>query len=104
MEFALVQDRYIVESKREEDRYSIAFWARVRGKDSKGNDKSWPLDNSRILLVDIDTGDTAGCGYAREVYFTRKRVMGMVVLNPLRWDPESPVYFDAKSEGESESE
>jgi hypothetical protein len=99
---ALVQDQRIIEEKTGEDAKSIVFWARVRGKDPNGVEKSWPLDNTEIRLMDIESGELSGRGYVREVYFTRKRVMGMIVMNPLRWNSEAPIYYEDKSDSDSE--
>ena len=42
---------------------------------------------TKVEFMDLETGNSVGNGITSERYFTRNRVMGVVVFRPLYWDP-----------------
>jgi hypothetical protein len=92
LELALANYTPLVEEKKRMNRSAIVFWARAKGKLPDGRDRQFPLLHTRLSLMDLRTGELVGYGYVSECYFTRKRVMGVVVLSPLMWDPQAPLY------------
>lgn len=90
-ELALAEN-YMVQDKRIQDKNAIVFDARVKGKDRCGNPRMPPSLHQKVELMDVRTGEIAAFGYVSEAYFTRKRVMGVLILRPLHWVRSMPLY------------
>ena len=87
-EFGFADSAPIVDEKKRCDPQSIVFWARVKTR----NDV-FPLLHTKLSLTDIRSGKIVAEGTVTERYFTRRRVMGIIVLRPLYWKESAPFYF-----------
>jgi hypothetical protein len=92
IELSLATYTPLVDEKKRMDKGAIVFWARARGNRKDGRPKMFPLPHEKVKLMDLRTGEEVGYGYVSERYFTRKRVMGVIVLRPLIWDPDALIY------------
>jgi hypothetical protein len=92
VEYSLAIEHPFVEERKRENKSAIVFWARARGTMKDGRPRRFPLVHEKVELVDIEEGKVVGYGYTSECFFTRKRVMGVVILRSLYWDPKAPLY------------
>lgn len=94
VELSLATNSPIVDEKKRSDKNAIVFWCRASGHRRDGRPKQFPLSHETVKLMDIRTGDIVGTGFVAERYFTRGRVMGVLIMRPLMWNPEAPFYSE----------
>lgn len=64
---------------------AVVFYARASGTLKSGEARSFPALHTKVVLSQVGSGNTVGYGYVAERFFTRKRVMGTIVMKPMVW-------------------